>query len=70
MDDMIVYTSDPKYTTRKRIQLINDFSKESECKIKKKKQQPSFMQIIIRLRKKLEKQHLSKKASNNINILV
>ena len=33
-DDMIVYISNPKYSTREYLQLINNFSKVARYKIK------------------------------------
>jgi hypothetical protein len=36
-DDMIVYVSDPKYSTRELLQLINNFNKEAGYKINSKK---------------------------------
>ncbi|MGE9502604.1 reverse transcriptase domain-containing protein, partial [Escherichia coli] len=37
-DDMIVYISDPKNSTRELLQLINTFSKLQDTKLAKKKQ--------------------------------
>ena len=58
-DDMIVYISDPKNSTWELLQFINTFSNVPGYKInfKKKKQYPSYLQMINRLKKKSEKPH-------------
>jgi hypothetical protein len=55
---MIVYISDHKNSTTELLPLINNLSKVARYKInsKKKNQNPSFIQRIIRLNKKLGKQ--------------
>ena len=56
-DDMIVYISDPKNSTRELLNLINSFSAVAGYKINANK---SFSkQRINRLKKKLGKQHPS-----------
>ena len=58
-DDMIVYISDPKNSTREFLILINDFSKVAGYKINSNNQWPFSTQRINRMRKKLGKQHPS-----------
>ena len=52
-DDVIVFISEPKNSTRDDLQLINNISKVAGYKINSKR---SFFQMINRLRKKLRKQ--------------
>jgi hypothetical protein len=59
-DDMIVYISDPKNSTRELLNLINNFSEVAGYKINSTNQWPFSTQRINRLRKKLGKQHPSK----------
>jgi hypothetical protein len=59
VDDMIVYISDPKNSTRELLNLINRFSEVAGYKLTKKIQWPFSTQRINRLRKKLGKQHPS-----------
>ena len=58
-DDMIVYISNPKNSTKELLQLINTFSNVAGYKINSKNQQPSFTQLINGLRKKSEEYHPS-----------
>jgi hypothetical protein len=58
-NDMIVYKSDPKNSTRELLNLINSFSEVAGYKINSNKQWPFSTQRIHRLRKKLGKQHPS-----------
>ena len=51
-DDMIIYISDPKNSTREPLNLINNYSKVAGYKINSKK---SSTQRINKLRKKLGK---------------
>ena len=53
MDDMIVYISNPKNSTRELLQLINTFNSKTGYKIIQKNQYVSFTQMINGLRKKL-----------------
>jgi hypothetical protein len=55
-DDIKVYISDPKNSTRELLNLINSFSEITGYKINSNKS----TQRINRLRKKLGKQHPSK----------
>jgi hypothetical protein len=59
-DDMIVYISDPKNSTRELLNLINYFSVVAGYKIYSNKSVPFCTKSINRLRKKLGKQHPSK----------
>jgi hypothetical protein len=59
IDDMILYISDPKNSTRKLLSLINNFSKVAVYKINSNKSLASSTQRTNRLRKKLGKQHPS-----------
>jgi hypothetical protein len=52
-DDMIVYMSDPKYSTRELLNLINNFSEVAGYKTNSKYQRSFSAQSINRLRKKL-----------------
>jgi len=54
-DDMIVYFSDPKSSTRELLKLINTFSKVAGYKINSKNQLPSSIQKRNKSRKKLGK---------------
>ena len=56
-DDMIVYISDPKNSTRELLNLINSFSKVAGYKINSKKSMPFLYTKDNRLRKKLGNQH-------------
>jgi hypothetical protein len=58
-DDMIVYISDPKKSTRELLNLINTFSEIAGYKINSNKSVAFSTQRISRLRKKLGKQHPS-----------
>jgi hypothetical protein len=57
-DDMIVYISDPKNSTREHLSLISSFKEVAVYKINSS-QWPFCTQRINRLRKKLGKQHPS-----------
>jgi hypothetical protein len=57
-DDMIVYISDPKNSTRQLLSLINSFNEVAGYKINSS-QWHFCTQRINRLRKKLGKQHPS-----------
>jgi hypothetical protein len=57
-DDMIVYISDPKSSTRELLNLINSYNEVAGYKINSS-QWPFSTQRIYRLRKKLGKQHPS-----------
>ena len=57
-DDMIVYISDPKNSTRELLTLRNSFSEVAGYKINSNKSM-AFTPRINRLRKKLGKQHPS-----------
>ena len=61
-DDMLVYISDPKNSTRELLDLINSFSELAGHKINQTNQWPISTQRINRLRKKLGKQHPSQKS--------
>jgi hypothetical protein len=58
-DDMIVYISDPKNSTRELLNLIKSFSAEAGYKINSNKSVAFLYQRINWLRKKLGKQHPS-----------
>jgi hypothetical protein len=58
-DDMIVFISDPKNSTRELLNLINSFSKVAGYKINSKKSMAFTTQRINRLRTKLGKEHHS-----------
>ena len=58
-DDMIVYISDPKNSTRELLNQINSFNEVAGYKINSRNQWPFCSQRINRLRKKLGKQHPS-----------
>jgi hypothetical protein len=58
-DDMIIYISDPKNSTRECLKLINNFSEVAGYKSNSNKSVPFSTQSINRLRKKLGKQHPS-----------
>jgi hypothetical protein len=58
-DDIIVYISDPKNSTRELLNLIISFSEVAGYKINSNDQWHFSTQMIIRLRKKLGKQHPS-----------
>jgi hypothetical protein len=58
-DDMIVYISDPKNSSRELLNLINNFSEVAGYKINSNKSMAFLTQRINRLRKKLGKQHPS-----------
>jgi hypothetical protein len=58
-DDIIVYISDPKNSTRELLNLINSFSAVAGYKINQINQLTFSTQMIKGLRKKLEKQHPS-----------
>jgi hypothetical protein len=57
-DDMIVYISDPKNSTRELLNLINNFTEVLDIKLTQTNQWPFSTQRINRLRKKFRKQHL------------
>ena len=59
-DDMIVYISDPKNSTRELLNLINSFDEVAGYKLTQTSQWPFSTQRINRLRKKLGKQDPSK----------
>jgi hypothetical protein len=61
-DDMIVYISDPKNSTRELLNLINNFNKEAGYKINSNKPMAFLYKRINRLRKKLGKQHPSQQS--------
>jgi hypothetical protein len=67
-DDMIVYISDPKNSTRELLQLINNFSNVAGYKINSNKS-VAFLYTKDTLRKKLEKQHPSQQSQTTENIL-
>jgi hypothetical protein len=56
-DDMIVYISDPKNSSRETLNLINSFGEVAGYKINSSKSMPFSTQRINRLRKKLVNQH-------------
>ena len=58
-DDMIVYISNPKNSTKELLQLINTFSNVAGYKINSKNQLPSYTQRIRKQGGKSEKLHLS-----------
>ena len=58
-DDMIVYISDPKNSTRELLNLINSFGEVAGYKINSNKSMAFLYARINRLRKKLGKQHPS-----------
>ena len=58
-NDMIVYISDQKNSTREFLQLINTFNEVAGFKIHSKNQQPSYTQRIKKLLVKSEKYHFS-----------
>ena len=58
-DDMIVYISDSKNSTRELLNLINSFGEVAGYKLTQTSQWPFSTQRINRLRKKLGKQHPS-----------
>ena len=58
-DDMIVYISDPKNSTRELLSLINSFSEVGGYKINSNKSMAFLYTRINRLRKNLGKQHPS-----------
>jgi len=45
LDDVIVYFSDPIYSARVLLQLINNFSKMAGCKLKSNKSEHSNSRI-------------------------
>ena len=58
-DDMILYTQNPKDTTRKLLELINEYSKVAEYKINTQKSL-AFLTLTMRKQKdKLRKQSYS-----------
>ena len=59
-DDMIVYISDPKNSTKELLQLINTFRNVAGYKINFKNQLPSYTQRIKKQGGKSEKLHLSR----------
>ena len=59
-DDMIVYISDPKNSTKELLQLINTFSNVAGYKINSKKSVASYTQRIKKQGGKSEKLHLSR----------
>ena len=59
-DDMIVYMSDPKNSTKELLQLINTFSNVAGYKINSKKQLLSYTQRIKKQGGKSKKLHLSR----------
>jgi hypothetical protein len=59
VDDMIVYISDPKNSTRELLNLINGFGEVAGIKLTQTSQRPFSAQRINGLRKKLGKQHPS-----------
>jgi hypothetical protein len=58
-DDMIVYISDPKNSTRELLNLINSYSEVADIKLTQTGQWPFPKKGTNRLRKKLGKQHPS-----------
>ena len=58
-DDMIVYISDPKNSTKKLLQLINTFNNVARYKINSIKSVALLYTVINGLRKKSEKHHPS-----------
>ena len=58
-DDMIVYISDPKNSTRELLNLINNFGEVDRYKVNSNKSMALLYTKINRLRKKLGKQHPS-----------
>ena len=54
-DDMIIYISDPKNSTRELLSLINSFSEVAGYKINSNKSMAFCTQKINRLRKNLTK---------------
>jgi hypothetical protein len=58
-NDIIVYLSDPKYSTRELLQLINNLATWLDIKLTQTNQYPLNTQKINGLRKKLGKQYPS-----------
>jgi hypothetical protein len=58
-DDMIIYISNPKNSTRELLNLINSFSEVLDIKLTQTSQWHFSTQRINRLREKLGKQHPS-----------
>ena len=54
-DDMILYTENPKDSTRKLLELINEYSKAAEYKINTQKSL-AFLNTMKRQKEKLRKQ--------------
>ena len=59
-DNMIVYMSDPKNSTKELLQLINTFSNVQDTISTPKNQLPSYTQRIKKQGGKSEKLHLSR----------
>ena len=55
-DDMILYIENPKDTTRKLSELINEYSKFAGCKIIHRNPLHSYTLIIRKQKEKLKKQ--------------
>ena len=55
-DDMILYIENPKDSTRKLLELINDYSKVAGYKINNRKPLHSYTLIMRKQREKLRKQ--------------
>jgi hypothetical protein len=68
-DDMIVFISDPKNSTRELLQLINNFNKGSRYKINSNKLVPFLYTKDKQAEKEIRKTIPSTIATNNINIL-
>ena len=55
-DDMILYIENPEDSTRKLVELINDYSKVAGYKINIQKSLDSYTQIMRKQKEKLRKQ--------------
>ena len=61
-DDMILYIENPKESTRKLLEIINDYSKVAGYKINTQKPLHSYTLIMRKLKEKLRKQFHSPRA--------
>jgi hypothetical protein len=69
VDDMIVYISDPKNSTRELLQLINNFSKVARCKINSNKSVVFLYTKDKHAEKEIRETTPFKIATNNIKYL-
>ena len=58
-DDMILYIENPKDSTKKLLELINEYSKVAGYKINKQKPLHSYIQTMRKQKEKLKKQYHS-----------